>query len=77
MSAITESKGLELALSLRILLVEISKQRPKMTVICIVFPMIKVLNSHLMCHGTIWTNFKQNRIPHAISSLQQFAKVQR
>ena len=53
MSAITESKGLELALSLRILWVKISKQRPKMTVICIVFLMIKVLNSHLTCHGTI------------------------
>ena len=34
-------------------------------------------NSHLTCHGTIWKDFKQNRIPHVISSLQQFAKVQR
>ena len=54
MSAITESKGLEFALSLRILWVKISKQRPKMTVICIVFLMIKVLNSHLTRYGTIW-----------------------
>ena len=49
-------KGLELTLSLRILWVKISKQRPNIAVICIVSPMIKVLNSHLTCRGTIWKN---------------------
>ena len=36
-------------------------QKKKMTVISIVFPITKVLNSHLTCHGTIWKNYKQNR----------------
>ena len=54
MSAITELKGLKLTLSLQILRVKISKQRPKMTVISIVSPMIKVMNTHLTCRGTIW-----------------------
>ena len=46
-----------------------------MTVIYIVFLMIKVLSSHLTRRGTIWKNVKQNRTPHVVSSLQRFAEV--
>ena len=37
------------------------KQRPKMTVICIVFLMVEVLNSLLTCRGTIWKNSSKTK----------------
>ena len=77
MSAITELKGLELTLSLRILWVQISKQRSKDD-----SQLHRVSNDQgvELTFDVSWNDlekFKQNRIPHVISSLQRFAEVRK